>query len=324
MRTLLFLLLAVVLANIEAKRDPRKLVFDQNGTFKIAQFADLHFGEAENTLWGPQQDENSTRVISRVLAWELPDLVVYSGDQITGENIDSNATAYWGRLLQPCLNTNTPWATVFGNHDDRSASGGSRRDLLSFDTSFDLSLSQFGPSNIHGLTNYYLFVYSDEQAEIPSWVLYFLDSGGGTYPELVYPDQLQWFVQTAADITKSFGSIPALAFFHIPSTGYEGMYHKSVCVGMNDDGVSPQTQPNALLSMLYDHGRVMLVSVGHDHGNDWCCPSKAGPTICYGRHTGYGGYGKWSRGSRIVVLTRGSMVIETHVRMENGSSIEGT
>ena len=86
-------------------------------------------------------------------------------DQVTGENINSNATAYWSRLLQPCLGTHTPWATVFGNHgdfscchficgfilfsllcvDDRSVSGGTRRDLLTFDTSFNLSLSQFGP-----------------------------------------------------------------------------------------------------------------------------------------------------------------------------------
>ncbi|CAI8010133.1 Probable inactive purple acid phosphatase 16 [Geodia barretti] len=113
--------------------------------FKIAQFADLHFGEAEDTLWGPLQDVNSTRVMERVLAWESPKLVVYSGDQVTGENINSNATAYWGRLLQPCVSTDTPWATVFGNHDDRSVSGGTRIDLLTFDKSFNLSLSQFGP-----------------------------------------------------------------------------------------------------------------------------------------------------------------------------------
>ena len=52
--------------------------------------------------------------------------------------------------------------------------------------------------------------------QIPSWVIYFLDSGGGTYPELVYPDQITWFNQTASDITQIYGPIPALAFFHIP------------------------------------------------------------------------------------------------------------
>ena len=69
--------------------------------------------------------------MEHVLLWEQPNLVIYSGgkqvfsslhhdyiiaDQITGENIDNNATSYWARLLRPCLDTNTPWATVFGNH----------------------------------------------------------------------------------------------------------------------------------------------------------------------------------------------------------------
>ena len=37
-------------------------------------------------------------------------------DQVTGENIGSNATAYWAKLVQPCVDTGTPWAAVFGNH----------------------------------------------------------------------------------------------------------------------------------------------------------------------------------------------------------------
>ena len=124
-------LLALELVRLEAKRDVRKLVFDDDGRFKIAQFADrkglfrvasqiladsaallVHFGEAENTLWGPLQDVvslypsaqsfssrdlpgppllhhhfivmiswNSTRVMEHVLAWERPKLVIYSGGE---------------------------------------------------------------------------------------------------------------------------------------------------------------------------------------------------------------------------------------------------
>lgn len=39
-------------------------------------------------------------------------------DQITGENIGNNATSYWSRLVQPCVDTNTNWVTVFGNHGE--------------------------------------------------------------------------------------------------------------------------------------------------------------------------------------------------------------
>ena len=43
-------------------------------------------------------------------------------DQVTGENINSNATAYWARLVEPCVQTGTQWATVFGNHGEKSLS----------------------------------------------------------------------------------------------------------------------------------------------------------------------------------------------------------
>lgn len=40
--------------------------------FKIALFADLHFGEDAWTNWGPQQDLNSVKVMSTVLDNEQP------------------------------------------------------------------------------------------------------------------------------------------------------------------------------------------------------------------------------------------------------------
>jgi len=81
------LTLVIVLARCQ---NVARLHFNASGQFKIAQFADLHFGEAENTLWGPQQDINSTRVMNRVLAWEVPDLVIYTG----GTNLPE-ALVFW-------------------------------------------------------------------------------------------------------------------------------------------------------------------------------------------------------------------------------------
>jgi hypothetical protein len=47
--------------------------------------------------------------------------------------------------------------------------------------------------------------------------MYFLDSGGGSCPELVYDDQIQWLQDTAAALHTKFQSLPAIAFFHIPT-----------------------------------------------------------------------------------------------------------
>jgi hypothetical protein len=57
---------------------------------------------------------------------------------------------------------------------------------MRFDTSFPLSLSQFGPSNIHGVSNYFLPIF-DGTSE--AYILWFLDSGGGSYDEIVFPGQ---------------------------------------------------------------------------------------------------------------------------------------
>lgn len=59
------------------------------------------------------------------------------------------------------------------------------------------------------------------------------------------------------------------------------------------------------------------VFVGHDHGLDWCCPYHK-LWLCYARHTGYGGYGNWPRGARIVEITEDPFSIKSWIRMEDG------
>ena len=104
------------------------LRFRGDGTFSIVQFADLHFGEAENLGWGPLQDLGSLHVINAVLDNEKPDLAVFTGDQITGNNIKQNATAYWKMIVEPCEVRHTHFASIFGNHD-----------TMPFETGYELS-----------------------------------------------------------------------------------------------------------------------------------------------------------------------------------------
>jgi len=46
-----------------------------------------------------------------------------------------------------------------------------------------------------------------------------------------------------------------------------------------------------------------------------------GLNLCFGRHSGYGGYGSWTRGSRQILLTENDLgkLIETWVRLEDGT-----
>lgn len=43
--------------------------------------------------------------------------------------------------------------------------------------------------------------------------------------------------------------------------------------------------------------------------------------MCYGRHTGYGGYGDWARGGRQILLNQQSLEndMQSWVRIEDGS-----
>jgi len=74
---------------------------------------------------------------------------------------------------------------------------------------------------------------------------------------------------------------------------------------------------------------LMAVFSGHDHGDTWCykwdtlLPGMSvkgnGINLCFGQHTGYGGYGSWTRGSRQVFVTEAmleDLEIDTWIRLE--------
>jgi len=302
------------------------LKYKEDYTFRIVQFADLHYGEAEDTEWGPTQDKNSTRVMKAILEIEQPDLVMLTGDQLTGNNIIDNATAYWEIMLQPMINAGVPWAFAFGNHDDlASGTGGSRYDLMKFDQTFPLSFSQFGPSDIHGVSNYVLELYSSTGSNL-STLLYVLDSGGSDCEGItggygcLYPDQIEWYLNTSKRFKMDTNkTIPAVSFFHIPLQEYMFMWNTVDCYGTNNDSVACQPLDTGAFAAFKEMGDVQTVIVGHNHGNDFC-GTYDGIQLCYGRHSGYGGYGNWERGARVIELTENSSswTLNTWIRFEDG------
>jgi hypothetical protein len=50
--------------------------------------------------------------MNNILNIEQPDLVVLTGDLITGNNIKDNATAYWKIMLTPMMLLGYPWASM--------------------------------------------------------------------------------------------------------------------------------------------------------------------------------------------------------------------
>lgn len=318
------------LKNVNAEK-PR-LRFDTNGKFKIVNFADLHYGEFPGTQVGRAQDGNSSRVMKDILEFEHPDFVVFTGDFITGEGIFINGTGFIQTILAPLAEANYRWASTYGNHDNGVTV--TREAIFATEQRYDQSYTQHGAPGLAGLTNYYLPVYANEEqaGESPVLILWFFDSQGGFDPSGIKPtfvDEtvVQWFIQTNRNITAEWGAIPALAFFHIPTLDYREVQANmpADCAGLVAEAVVPQHRNTSFMEALVASGTVLTTFVGHDHGNAWCCPYR-GMEICYNRHTGYGGYGSWTRGARVIDLELGetkSLSKRTnYIRLENGTIID--
>lgn len=323
---------------------PPPLRLTADSRFRIAQVADLHFGEGEDVPWGPQQDANSTAHIRAVVAAEEPSLVVLSGDQLTGLNILSNATAYWDEILA-AIGPDTPHTAILGNHDAEPHSGvanqsspgalTNRTQLMEHDIAAPLSHSQLGPPSLRPAVSVYITdVYGHDQAvttgAVPKLQLVHLDSGGGGMTEEVYLPQIAWFNQTMAARRRRFGGqvVPALVFIHIPLWEFADALKAGRCFGDHDDGITPTVINNGLFGALEAAPEVHAVFSGHDHCNDFCCSfgSTRAVSLCFGRHTGAGGYAcdGYALGTRIIdvsIAPTGAATLDTHVRLVNGTSI---
>lgn len=114
------------------------------------------------------------------------------------------------------------------------------------------------------------------------------------------------------------GPLPSFGFFHIPLYQHRSVYDPSTCFGMKEDGTSGQFRDAGLLDAMEKQGDVKAVFSGHFHGNDFCCPLQ-GVELCFGRRTGYGGYGTWLQGTRVLTLHQDNpWDYSLHVRLENG------
>ena len=296
----------------------------KNQTFKIMQITDIHLGEAEYLDWGPKQDEKTFALLDKIFDYEPDcDLLVLGGDQLTANNCLGNCTKYYEILGKFLSKHGVPWATIMGNHDDmefevEDGSGATiphsytRRDLLRVDQRFSLSLSQASAQGeLTGVTNYVLDVL-DPIIDRSALQIFFLDSGGGSLREAVNNDQIQWFQQQAL-VADDATAVPAVVFQHIPTWQHE--YADGFCFGSQGEGVAELEYDGGIVGAMVESGRFHFLAVGHNHGNDYCCSYHSNNNnnnqdenvddlyFCFGRHSGYGGYGKWDRGVRIYELS---------------------
>jgi len=303
----------------------KTLRFNKNGTFKILQFTDLHYGEAQNN------DFNSAKVQETILKLENPDVVIMTGDSVSGYAWNKSQGWFadrWNDLTIPMRKLGIRWGFVCGNHDREADL--TPNQIIALDQTYDLSLTQKGPLSVNGSTNYVLPILSSSSDNVAT-NLYMFDSGrsdclGVKGWGCVQPDEVAWYRQVATLMKqKNNGNpIPALAFFHIPLPEYMNVWNYHVSYGkLEDEGICCFSINTGLYSAFKEMGEVKGVYCGHDHNNDWF-GDYYGITLAYGRKTGYGGYGPppgWLRGARILQITEKPFTIKSWIRQEDGSIV---
>ncbi|OOQ87427.1 hypothetical protein PEBR_17437 [Penicillium brasilianum] len=336
------------------RQDNSKLRFTKDGTFQISVFSDLHF--AENATL----DLRTQHVMSEVIASESPHLVVLNGDLISGEALDgSNPAQYLHQVVKPLVDMDIPWASTYGNHDSE-VNLDPEQDIYKHEIKYRNSLTTSMISSPEaGITNYYLPIYPHASSNaIPALILWFFDSKGGHYAtnrsnddrsgargDWVDKTVSEWFKDKNANLTEKYGkTIPSLAFYHIPAHSMlkyqEDYFNHHATPGINGEDVVSQGsgdtdysgQDSQFMRALLNTSGLMATFSGHDHENDWCFKWNGsivdqnltgnGINMCYGRHTGYGGYGDAPRGGRQIYLNQKTMKneIETWIRLEDGTT----
>ncbi|KAI2643222.1 Metallo-dependent phosphatase-like protein [Xylaria nigripes] len=179
-------------------------------------------------------------------------------------------------------------------------------------------------------------------------------------PNWVDDRVVQWFRRTNRRLVRRYGkTIPSLGFVHIPTVASQISQEAGIDPhrqpGINDDlPLAPQAQgwcadgrndgscqyggqDTAFMEAVSHTEGLMALFSGHDHGDTWCYKwdrrlpgMSVTPTnnmnLCFGQHSGYGGYGNWERGSRQVMVSRDGLAnfeADTWIRLESGAVVGG-
>ena len=179
-------------------------------------------------------------------------------------------------------------------------------------------------------------------------------------PNFVSAGTAAWLECTTASAKQKWGVLPSLAFVHIPINAFLDLQRDTKIElsgkhfpGLNADKPLAQQGYSAESNNVYTGQDIPFMQAllkteglhsvysGHDHGDSWCglwqnatnpsspslnngdnYASNSRPFLCFCKHSGFGGYGKWNRGVRQVQLSfdeDGDMSVETWDRMQWGS-----
>ncbi len=312
-------LVFLVASSAYAATPATSLAFNSEGKFKIIQFTDT-------------QDDNIPRqamikLMNKALDSEKPDLVVFTGDNITGGGSPGKILTSIAirAIIKPVATRGIPFAMVFGNHD---AEGGvSKETQLTMYQKYPGCLAYDPEPDLYGCATYNLPIRSSDNSK-DAFNLWLIDSNEydrvkGGY-DWVHEDQLDWYKTKSIELEQANGSlVPSLMFQHIVvpevyellkevPAGTEGSRFRfeknwaleldpAMAHGALGEWPCPPDTNGGQLQAVLERGDVLGIVTGHDHVNDFV-GTYEGIDFIQTPGIGFQTYGNRDRGFRVIIL----------------------
>lgn len=292
------------------------LKFNNNNQFKIIQFTDLHFEPEDSRSKQPIQ------VMRDIIEVENPDLVILTGDIVTGNPIKEG----WDAVMSPIVKKDIPYAVIFGNHDDEQ--GLTRKETAKIATSYNGCVNKVQQKGVSGVLNDAITI-RDNISKKPRFIIYLLDSHSYSKDSIiegyawVEESQINWYKQESIKLTNSNNGIPlpALAFLHIPLPEHRQSYFhkKGYPIGERTEEEYLPEVNSGLYYAFHSHKDVFGIFSGHNHNNSYIA-NLHGISLGFGRFSGgKNTYTYLSNGARVIMLTAGQRSYETWIRLSDGT-----
>ncbi len=350
MKKAISVILAVILAfgmlltagatNADAKRQ-----FNADGNFRIMQISDIQDG----TLITPA----TKKYLREVILEAQPDLIVLTGDNISAGSATLGTEEIDKLLVKAAINNymsvfealGVPVAVTFGNHDAEELV--SKEYQMEVYSSYDCCVAIDEGDALYGCGTYNLPIYSSADASKIAYNLWMIDSnmydeerGGYDY---VHQDQIDWYVNKSNELKEQNGGnvVPSMMFQHIivneiydviievpesekdnyeyvetenedGSITYNAIMPEVLKKGVINEMPCPSTYNGGQFDAVVAQGDVVAMFFGHDHKNTFEVSHK-GVDLVNTPTAGFGSYGDYGRGVRIIDINENTTDYETEI-----------
>lgn len=307
-----FLFAAIAIATAVSAQSTKRMAFDSNHEFKIAQFTDIHW--CDDSI---AKCEKTLASMQAVIDTEKPDLIIITGDVIT----DHPAVKGWKSIINFFHKQGIPYAVTMGNHDAEFLSKDSIYTMLTDDPVY---VGVRG-NQVSGYGNMTISLYASDGSDKVNGVIYLIDSNDypkdnlfGKY-DWIHFDQIEWYRRESDRFTAKNGGkpVPSLAYFHIPLMEYAQVVGKPDTFGNPCEGIGSGGVNSGMFASILDKGDIMGVFAGHDHVDDYI-GIRSDVALAFGRNSGWNAYGFFERGGRIVVMKEGKRQFDTWITTAKG------